>query len=96
MNLLLPVLTHVVDDEALALAENQPGRVGVEGDGEVGRGGEELERAAAADVAPQDAGGELLAVGDGYHVAVADVQPGQAAGGEERVRRPFRMSEDVQ
>lgn len=61
----------------------------MEGDGQVGRGGEELERAAAADVAPQDAGGELLAVGDGYHVAVADVQPGQAGekgGSEEAVQ----------
>lgn len=77
-----PALTHVVDDEALALAENQPGRVRVEADGQIGRGGEELEGAAPAHVAAQDASGELLAVGDGYHVAIADVQPGQ----EETVR----------
>lgn len=81
----LPVLTHVVDDEAFALAENEPGRVRVEGDSQIGRGGEELERAAAANVPPQYASGELLAICDGYHVAVADVQPGQ--GDTERVRK---------
>lgn len=57
----------------------------MEGDGEIRRGGEELERAAPADVPPQDASGELLAVGDGYHVAVADVQSGHEE--MERVRR---------
>lgn len=73
----LPVLTHVVDDEAFTLAENEPGRVRVEGDSQIGRGGEELERAAAANVPPQYASGELLAICDGYHVAVADVESGQ-------------------
>lgn len=48
----------------------------MEGDGQIRRGGEELEGAAPADVAAQDASGQLLAIGDGYHVAVADVQPG--------------------
>lgn len=80
----LPALTHVIDDEALALAKNKPSRVWMEGDSQIGRGGEELERAAPTDVPPQDAGGELLTVGDGYHVAVADVQSGH--GEMERVR----------
>lgn len=83
----MQTLTHVVDDETLALAENKPGRVRVEGDGQIGRGGEELEGAAPAHVAAQDAGGQLLAVGDGDHVAVADVQSGH--GEVERVRRPL-------
>lgn len=81
----LPVLTHVVDDEAFALAENEPGRVWVEGDSQIGRGGEELERAAAANVPPQDASGELLAISDGYHVTVTDVQSGH--GDTEKVRK---------
>lgn len=68
-------LTHVVDDEALALAEDEPGWIWVEGDGQVGGGGGELEGAAASDVAPQDTSRDLIAVGDGQHVAVADVQP---------------------
>lgn len=49
----------------------------MEGDGQVRGGGEKLEGAAPADVAAQDASGDLVAVGDGHHVAVADVQPGQ-------------------
>lgn len=47
----------------------------MEGDGQVRAGGGELKGAAAADVAAQDPSGDLVAVGDGQHVAVADVQP---------------------
>lgn len=47
----------------------------MEGDGQVRAGGGELEGTAASDVAPQDPGGDLVAVSDGQHVAVADVQP---------------------
>lgn len=79
-----PALTHVVNNEALALSEDEAGRVGMKGDGQVWGGGEKLEGAAAADVAAQDASGDLVAVGDGQHVAVADVQPGQE---EDRQRR---------
>lgn len=57
----------------------------MEGDSQIGRGGEELEGAAAANVPPQYASGELLAVCDGHHVAVADVQSGH--GDTERVRK---------
>lgn len=46
----------------------------MEGDGQVGGGGGELEGAAASDVPPQDPGRDLIAVGDGQHVAVADVE----------------------
>lgn len=73
-------LTHVVDDEALALAEDEPRRVRVEGDGQVGGGGGELEGATPPHVPAQHASGDLIAVGDGQHVAVADVQPGETPG----------------
>lgn len=49
----------------------------MEGDGQIRGGGEELEGAAPANVAAQDPSGNLVAVGDGQHVAVADVQSGQ-------------------
>lgn len=49
----------------------------MEGDGQIRGGGEELEGAAPANVAAQDPSRNLVAVGDGQHVAVADVQSGQ-------------------
>lgn len=46
-------------------------------DGEVGAGRVELLGAAAADVLPQDAGGELVPVVNGEDVAVGEVQAGK-------------------
>lgn len=46
-------------------------------DGEVGAGRVELLGAAAADVLPQDAGGELVPVINGEDVAVGEVQAGK-------------------
>lgn len=46
----------------------------MEGDSQIGGGGGELEGAASPDVPPQDASRDLVAVGDGQHIAVADVQ----------------------
>lgn len=89
----LPALTHVVNDEALALSEDEAGRVGVEGDGQVGGGGEKLKGAAPADVAAQDASGDLVAVGDGQHVAVADVESEQEEDRERR-ERPVASAQD--
>lgn len=77
-------LTHIVDDEALALAEDEPCWIGVEGDGQVGGGGGELEGAAPSDVAPQDTSCDLVAVGDGQHVTVADVQSEDGQEGKKR------------
>lgn len=66
--------TYVVHDESLALPKDEPSRVRVELDGEVGAGGVELLGAAAAHVLPQDAGRELVPVVDGEDVTVGDVQ----------------------
>lgn len=46
----------------------------MEGDGQIRGGGEEFEGAASPDVPAQDASRDLVAVGDGQHVAVTDVQ----------------------
>lgn len=43
-------------------------------DGEIGAGGVELLGAAAANILPQDAGGELVPIVDGEDVTVGDVQ----------------------
>lgn len=67
-------LTHVVDDEAFSLSEDKPGRIRVEGDGQVRAGGGELEGAAPSHVPSQDTSRDLIAVSDGQHVAVADVE----------------------
>lgn len=67
-------LTHVVDDEAFALAKDEPRWIRMEGDSQVRSGGRELEGAATADVAPQDPCRDLVTVGDGQHVTVTDVQ----------------------
>lgn len=67
-------LTHVVDDEAFALAKDKPCWIRMEGDSQVRRGGRELEGAATANVPPQDPGRDLVAVSDGQHVTVTDVQ----------------------
>lgn len=90
---LLPALTHVVNNEALALSEDEASRVGMEGDGQVRGGGEKLEGAAPADVAAQDASRDLVAVGDGQYVAVADVQPGQEED-RQRQERPVASAQD--
>lgn len=66
----------------------------MEGDGQVGGGGGELEGAAASDVAPQDTSRDLIAVGDGQHVAVADVQPEDSE--KIRVRERERISSSGQ
>lgn len=70
-------LTDVVHDEPLPLPEDEPSGVRVELDGEVGAGGVELLGAAAADVLPQDAGGELVPIVNGEDVAVGEVQAGK-------------------
>lgn len=49
----------------------------MEGDGQIRGGGEKLEGAAPTNVATQDPSRNLVAVGDGQHVAVTDVQSGQ-------------------
>lgn len=46
----------------------------MEGDSQVRGGGGELEGAAATDVPPQDPCRDLIAVSDGQHVTVTDVQ----------------------
>lgn len=81
--------THVVYNEALALSKDKASRVGMEGDGQIRGGGEKLEGAAPTNVATQDPSRNLVAVGDGQHVAVADVQSGQ----EEDRQGQFRMTE---
>lgn len=63
----------------------------MEGDGQVRGGGGELEGAAASDVAPQDTSRDLIAVGDGQHVAVTDVQPEDSE--RNRVREREREAE---
>lgn len=70
-------LTDVVHDEPLPLPEDEPSGVRVELDGEVRAGGVELLGAAAADVLPQDAGGELVPIVNGEDVAVGEVQAGK-------------------
>lgn len=67
-------LTHVVDDEAFALAKDKPGWIRMEGDSQVRGGGGQLEGAATPHVPPQDPCRDLVAVGDGQHVTVTDVQ----------------------
>lgn len=59
----------------------------MEGDGQIRSGGEKLEGAAPANVAAQDPSCNLVAVGDGQHVAVADVQSGQEED-KQRQERP--------
>lgn len=46
----------------------------MEGDSQIRGGGGELEGAASPDVPPQDTSRDLIAVSDGQHVAVTDVQ----------------------
>lgn len=69
--------TYVVHDESLPLPKDEPGRVGVELDGEVGAGGVELLGTAAADILPQDSSGELVPIVNGEDVAVGEVQAGK-------------------
>lgn len=68
----------------------------MEGDGQIRRGGEELEGAASPDVPAQDASRDLVAVGDGQHVAVADVQSEDTARGTqtETEARPVASVQD--
>lgn len=47
----------------------------MEGDSQIGGGGEKFERAASTDVPPQDAGRNFVAISDCQHVAVTNVQP---------------------
>lgn len=54
-------------------------------DGEVGTGGVELLGPAAADVLPQDAGGELIPIINGEDVAVAEVQAGKESSVSEQL-----------
>ncbi len=67
-------LTHIVDDETFALAKDEASWIRVEGDSQVRGGGGELEGATSPDVPSQDASRDLIAVSDGQHVAVTDVQ----------------------
>lgn len=67
-------LTHIIDNETFALSEDEPGRVGVKGDGQVRRGGGQFEGAAASDVASQDPSRDLIPISEGQHVAVTDVK----------------------
>lgn len=71
----------------------------MEGDGQIGGGGGELEGAASPDVPSQDASRDLVAVGDGQHVAVADVQSEEMEtkepeSGGPGARHQFRTRED--
>lgn len=71
---MLWALTHIVDDEALALPEDEPGWIWVEGDSQIRGGGGELEGAASPDVPSQNTSRDLIAVSDGQHVTITDVQ----------------------
>lgn len=65
----------------------------MEGDGQVRGGGGELEGAAAADIAAQDPCRDLVAVGDGQHVTVADVQSEDGAKAREVVSDQAMMTQ---
>lgn len=58
----------------------------MEGDSQIGGGGGELEGAASPDIPPQDASRDLIAVSDGQHVAVTDVQSEDIERETDRVR----------
>lgn len=68
-------LTEEMDDEAVAVAVDVGGRVGLELDGDVGGGGVELEASSGSSVLTQDFGCEVVSVVKGHQVVRADIQP---------------------
>lgn len=73
-----------MDDEALPVGEDAGAGVGLELDGDIGAGGEELEAAAGARVLAQDARRQVVPVVEGEHVPGAQPQPGEHTGHEGR------------
>lgn len=68
-------LTKELDDEAVAVAVDVGGRVGLELDGDVGGGGVELEASFGSSVLTQDFSREVVSVVKGHQVVCPDVQP---------------------
>lgn len=64
-----------MDDEAVAVAVDVGGRVGLELDGDVGGGGVELEAGLGSPVLTQDLCREVVSVVKGHQVVLPDVQP---------------------
>lgn len=64
-----------MDDEAVAVAVDVGGRVGLELDCGVGGGGVELEPSFGASVLTQNLSREVVSVVKGHHVVRSDVQP---------------------
>lgn len=58
----------------------------MEGDSQIRGGGGELEGAAPSDVAPQDTSRDLIAVSNGQHVTVTDVQPEDGREGKKQTQ----------
>lgn len=67
-------LTKEMDDEAVAVAVDVGGRVGLELDGDVGGGGVELEPSFGAAVLTQDFSRQVISVVKGHQVVGPDVQ----------------------
>lgn len=65
-----------MDDEAVAVAVDVGGRVGLELDGDVGGGGEELEASSGSSELTQDFSRQVVSVVKGHQVVGPDVQPG--------------------
>lgn len=64
-----------MDDEAVAVAVDVGGRVGLELDGDVGGGGVELEPSFGSSVLTQHFSREVVSIVKGHHVVLSDVQP---------------------
>lgn len=64
-----------MDNEAVAVAVDVGGRVGLELDGDVGGGGVELEASFGSSVLTQDFSREVVSVVKGHQVVRPDVQP---------------------
>lgn len=64
-----------MDDEAVAVAVDVGGRVGLELDGDVGGGGVELEASFGSSVLTQNFSCEVVSIVKGHHVVLPDVQP---------------------
>lgn len=81
-------LTKEADDEAVVVAVDVRGRVGLELDGDVGGGGVELEVGLGPSVLTQHFGVQVVPVIKGHQVVLADVQPetGETLGVKSGVR----------
>lgn len=64
-----------MEDEAVAVAVDVGGRVGLELDGGVGGGGVELEASSGPAVLTQDFSRQVVSVVKGHRVVLSDVQP---------------------